>query len=105
MKITPYRLRKWSVEVRWRDRKCRICDTRKKLEAHHINSKRYHPEQALDLDNGVSICKRCHLLLHNLFHTGTRKKTTRADYERFIKLSRSLITIGRMKQNKKYERR
>lgn len=60
-------LRKWSLEVRNRDNNtCRKCNSREKLEAHHIikleeciNSK-----FEFDISNGITLCHRCHLALH-----------------------------------------
>lgn len=98
--LSPYRLRKWSVLVRWRDRRCQICGSREKLQAHHINSKSYFPELAYDLDNGVALCSdnkktgnRCHIVYHTRFHQGTRYKCTRKDWERFVDLARWFVNM------------
>lgn len=94
-KFNAYQLRKWSVLVRRRDGVCMICGSRERLEAHHINSKSYFPEQAYDLENGIALCgdnkrtgHRCHDTFHVDFMSGTRKKCTAKDWGRFVEVVR-----------------
>ena len=55
-------LRAWSREVRTRDSfTCRNCKSKKNSHAHHMVSKFYVPEYTLLLDNGITLCKKCHL--------------------------------------------
>lgn len=55
-------LRAWSIEVRTRDSFiCRNCGSKKQTHAHHMVSKYYVPEYTLLLDNGITLCKKCHL--------------------------------------------
>ena len=98
-RLSKYKLRVWSVGVRWRDRKCVICGTNTKLQAHHLNDKSNHPEQAYDLDNGVTLCStkktnNCHSLFHNTFKGNTRRKTTKEDFDRFIVLIRNAQNLN-----------
>ena len=62
--------------VRWRNAvlardeyRCRNCGRQcrkheKGLAAHHIQSYASEPELRLDLDNGLTLCRRCHMALH-----------------------------------------
>lgn len=91
--MNAYKLRKWSVLVRWRDRKCQICGSREKLQAHHLNSKSYFPEEAYDVSNGVTLCgddkktgNKCHITFHTKFKQTFRHKCTRKDWARFVVL-------------------
>lgn len=89
------KLRKWSIDVRRKDGKqCQICGSRwGRLQAHHIYDKSNHPEMAYDLINGVTLCSSnrkdghsCHVVFHNVFKGGYRRKCTLKDWERFKKL-------------------
>lgn len=50
----------WSRLVRERDGKCIICGANTTVDAHHLLSKEYFAQFATDINNGVSLCKRCH---------------------------------------------
>lgn len=57
---TPHELRVWSNEVRKRaNYKCEICG-RPATSAHHILPKASSPFYALDPDNGIALCDKCH---------------------------------------------
>lgn len=51
----------WSKCVRTRDRKCQVCGSDYRLQAHHIRSVTHHSTM-LDLENGLTLCSRCHFL-------------------------------------------
>jgi hypothetical protein len=76
-KTTSALLSKWSKKVRGRDKKCAICNSTKRLQAHHLNNKAEFPEQALDPNNGVTLCYYCHIkkwyAIHRVFGKATRK--------------------------------
>ncbi len=79
--------RVWRAIVIRRDKRCRMCGTIKHRQAHHLESGAYFPDKRFDPDNGVCLCRDCHLtLFHGLFMGGARKKTTRSHYERFARL-------------------
>ena len=55
----------WSKKILARDdRTCQLCGIRntgrKKMHAHHILPYADYPENRLDLENGVTLCKHCH---------------------------------------------
>ena len=59
------KISKWSKEVRARDKqKCVWCNETYGLVAHHIWHKLYCPESALDIDNGITLCHKCHMFQH-----------------------------------------
>jgi len=78
-----YKLRKWSKAIIKRDKKCVVCGSRKRLEAHHLFDKNTYPHKALDINNGVTLCKKCHTEFHR-FNGGFRKSCTYADFRRFM---------------------
>lgn len=65
-KISGRTLSAWSTQVRERDAACLYCGSTDKLQSHHILSKSKHPEFALSLDNGITLCKICHIQEHIL---------------------------------------
>lgn len=63
----PHRneLRAWAVEVHksW-NYTCAMCGSGKRLEAHHIIPQAYSPENALVVENGITLCYHCHKDMH-----------------------------------------
>jgi len=54
--------KEWIVKVKERDNyTCRECGSQKNIEAHHMYDFEKYPEKRFDLDNGVSLCKSCHM--------------------------------------------
>lgn len=60
-KLSPSKLKDWSLKIRGRDKKCMSCGSKKNLHAHHVISKFYRPHLAYNLDNGITLCKQCHV--------------------------------------------
>lgn len=55
----------WAVKVKERDgNRCTICGASGKLYAHHIQHEAVNWNRRIDIDNGVTLCKRCHILAH-----------------------------------------
>ncbi len=70
-KATKLQLGAWAFEVIRRDHgRCVICEmpktVKKSLAAHHILSRSKHPELALIVNNGVTLCRPCHVAEHSL---------------------------------------
>ena len=61
--FTDYELKVWSKEVLKRENYICIYCGEKATQAHHIRPKKVSPFYALDPDNGLAVCKKC----HNLF--------------------------------------
>ncbi len=63
LKQTPeYKL--WRANIYQRDKwKCKICGRNERIEAHHIYPLRSHYEKRLDLNNGITLCFKCHRLI------------------------------------------
>jgi 5-methylcytosine-specific restriction endonuclease McrA len=64
--ISGRTLAAWSFQVRERDTACLYCGSTDKLHAHHILSKVKHPEWALFLNNGITLCEVCHIQEHTI---------------------------------------
>jgi 5-methylcytosine-specific restriction endonuclease McrA len=65
-KVTWRTLSAWAAQVKQRDTSCLYCGSTSNLHAHHILSKSKHPDWALFLDNGITLCKVCHIQEHTI---------------------------------------
>jgi 5-methylcytosine-specific restriction endonuclease McrA len=55
----------WKLAVLHRDKyKCRLCGSDEELHAHHINSWATFPEDRYVLENGLTMCNKCHSTYH-----------------------------------------
>ena len=51
----------WAKEVKKRDGyTCQFCGSKENIRAHHIKPKKMFPYEALDPDNGITFCEKCH---------------------------------------------
>lgn len=73
----------WSKAVRARDGKCVRCGSTDSLHAHHIKRKSEHPELALEVSNGETLCDTCHYAEHKGEKYGNEAK--RVDRRRLVK--------------------
>jgi len=83
-KTREYRV--WRVKVIRRDKKCVVCGSIKDRQAHHLNSGSYFPDERFDVDNGVCLCKECHINFHTNFKNSFREKCTKKDFDNFMDL-------------------
>lgn len=58
---------KWQTAVLSRDKAtCQMCGAKEtELHAHHIKSWREHPELRFNVSNGLTVCAKCHWLIHS----------------------------------------
>lgn len=56
----------WAKAVLKRDNyRCLVCKkVSGRLNAHHIKSWKEHPKLRFDVDNGITLCDKCHILEH-----------------------------------------
>lgn len=53
--------KKWRLAVYRRDKfKCKRCSSKRGLQAHHIRSWAEAPDLRFVVDNGITLCKKCH---------------------------------------------
>ena len=57
----------WRKKCLKRDlRLCQLCGTKKKVEVHHIKSYKDFPEERINIGNGITLCRSCHMYVHNV---------------------------------------
>lgn len=64
---------RWRKEVYERDNyTCQKCQSKRggDLVAHHINGYHWDKDSRIELDNGVTLCERCHLEFHGIYGYG-----------------------------------
>lgn len=60
-----YEYKSWRTDVLTRDdHTCQICGATNDLHAHHILSYCDYPALRMDLPNGITLCKNCHVNVH-----------------------------------------
>ena len=67
--------KEWRSAVFNRDGfKCQVCGkVGGKLNAHHIKAFKDYPSLRFDVENGVTLCERCHRELHKRLRNGNKK--------------------------------
>lgn len=67
----------WRKSVLVRDQyQCKFCKAKGNLHTHHIKLYSKYPDKRLDIDNGITLCKTCHKIIHMKYkpiypHCGT----------------------------------
>lgn len=70
----------WQQTVKSRDGfKCQSCGSAEELHAHHIKQRAKFPELAHDIDNGVTLCRTCHLEEHRRIRAAIKYVASRAN--------------------------
>lgn len=69
---SDYKYRRWFKSVFKRDRyTCCICGIKgKEMNAHHLNGFDKFKEDRLKVENGVTLCKECHMKFHKAYGYG-----------------------------------
>lgn len=90
---------KWSRAVRDRDKRCLRCGKTEYLQGHHwYVGKRICPAMALDEDNGMTLCLKCHKVDVHKAGTYTVHAQNRAIMLRVLGKARYNALVERAKQ-------
>jgi 5-methylcytosine-specific restriction endonuclease McrA len=66
---------KWVGYVKERDNyKCTVCGSNEEIVAHHLNSYDMFEEGRTDPENGLTLCRKCHLNFHSEYGFGSNTK-------------------------------
>ncbi len=81
----------WRNEIRnLFEKRCAKCDSKDNLHAHHIVPTSVSPERSFDLNNGILLCKTCHLWAHKLL----RSDSNQYQNEMNILLTKKVQIVG-----------
>ena len=100
-KLSQSKLRDWSLVIRGRDKKCMSCGSVKDLHAHHIISKYYRPQLAYNLNNGITLCKQCHVGVGGVHDKFNPPKNAKIAYLRKVYLANR--DLKKKRRYKKYK--
>ena len=76
-------LNEWADNVKNRDNDtCVICSKNTKTHAHHILPKSKYPELAMDVNNGVTLCRYCHLEYHDVYELNNVNSISLLDFQK-----------------------
>lgn len=75
-------LARWARAVKDRDGwRCVWCGSDDRVNAHHVRPKRLYADGTLDIDNGVTLCHRCHYTAHKNGFDVTRKQSCTRNHD------------------------
>lgn len=60
-----------------------VCKSGGKLNAHHLNGWADFPDERIDIDNGATLCKKCHREYHS-YNGGTYNVSTKESFSIFL---------------------
>ena len=81
----------WAYKVKERDsytcQKCNTVASGSLINAHHVVPKAYFMARAVDIDNGVTLCRSCHMQVHRELDKYTLKgvKFSATDFQNHLK--------------------
>jgi hypothetical protein len=97
-KIDEQCLTLWSLCVRAKNKTCRICGSDYRLQAHHIRS-RTNQATRFDLENGLSLCSKCHILQKFSPERFQDKIIEAIGEKEYKRLKRKSLTVMQYKRN------
>lgn len=72
IKVPQYR---WAKTIKELDgNKCAFCGSIERIEAHHIQQKAEAEAVSTDLENGITLCHKCHYTAHGADFTTNHRK-------------------------------
>ncbi len=78
-------LKVWAKKIKNRDNfKCQICDSKENIEAHHIQNYVDNKHLAIDINNGITLCRKHHTLFHRKYGKNNNTKKQFKEFNTFI---------------------
>jgi 5-methylcytosine-specific restriction endonuclease McrA len=81
----------WAKKVKKRDNyTCQCCASKNSLNSHHILNFIDNMEKAIELDNGITLCEKCHKDFHRIYGKRNTNSKKLLDF-----LRKNAIIIGK----------
>ena len=65
----------WRQKIYERDNfKCVKCGSKEKINAHHILAWKYYPDLRYNIDNGITLCEKCHIKIHQKYGYDSKER-------------------------------
>lgn len=65
----------WQQSVYKRDSYCcQICKSKEGINAHHLYGWKEYPEKRFDINNGITLCQKCHIKVHQKYGWASKEK-------------------------------
>lgn len=86
----------WRKEIFKRDKyTCQVCGDKNHIEAHHIMSYVDNPELRITVNNGVTLCSKCHTSFHAKYGKGNNTREQYCAFKSGVRLKgRPRIELG-----------
>lgn len=96
-----YNFIKWAQAVKNRDFfTCQICKAYGiELNSHHLNGWNWCIEERYDVDNGITLCKKCHERFHEIYGRGYNTYLQFIEFKKFSKIFVNLINKKIIRRN------
>jgi len=75
----------WAASIKSRDQCCVICNSNKKLVAHHLYDFVTYEDLRYSLSNGVTLCAACHQEFHYGYQSNTTSSCTSPDFYSYLR--------------------
>lgn len=80
--------KKWKDSVHDRDGySCVRCGSKERIEAHHMDSWKNNREKESHVNNGVTLCKKCHLEFHVKYMGSIWTPCTKKDFFKWLEIN------------------
>ena len=78
---------KWRKLVLKRDKKtCQVCGKKINLQVHHLFDRTHYPDKKFKVDNGITLCSKCHRVFHTEYKKHFKDKCTKYDFDNFLRI-------------------
>lgn len=96
----------WARKVKERDKfRCRVCDKNQcYLHAHHLNSWNVFEEHRFLVENGITLCAKCHGSFHDIYGSGNNTYLQFREFWDLVKLLKQIAEEEHERRVRRFNR-